>query len=358
MNSEMELKSTLDTVVQSEGVNFRFDVVEIENEYSKLHSEKSSTAIKILSVLGGFLATMAFLGFMMIAGLYDSEVGMVIIGILSIGFAIWLNVRFNKLIIDTLSVSTYAIGFSLLASGLSYMEVDENIISILLIAIALITLAIMQNYILSFISILIINGGFLFLVINNDLYYLIHIYNAFIVLLLTYVFLNEAKLITGNKLISKLYNPVRIGLLMSLIIGLVFVGKTGIFENHVYAIWASSIITIPATIYVISIIAGIMGVTEMRTKILIYTVCTLILLPTAFSPAVSGALLIILLSFLVNYKIGVSIGIISFIYFISQYYYDLNFTLLTKSILMFSTGIIFLLFYFFTYNKLKPDEEI
>jgi len=216
----------------------------------------------------------------------------------------------------------------------------------------------MQNYILSFISILIMNGGFLFLIINNDLYYLIHIYNAIVVLLLTYVFLNEAKLITGNKIISKLYNPARIGLLMSLVTGLVFVGKTGIFENHVYAIWASSIITIPVTIYVISIIAGIMGVIEIRKQIIIYTVCTLILLPTAFSPAISGTLLIILLSFIVNYKTGVSIGIISFIYFVSQYYYDLNFTLLTKSILMFSTGIIFLLFYFFTYNKLKPDEEI
>lgn len=358
MNSETELKITLDSIFQSEGENFRFDEVEIENEYSKLDSDKSSIAIKILSVLGGFLATMAFLGFMMIAGLYDSEVGMVIIGILSIGFAIWINVRFNKLIIDTLSVSTFAIGFSLLAAGLSYMEVDENIISILFIVIALITLAIMQNYILSFISILIINGGFLFLVINNDLYNLIHISNATIALLLTYVFLNEAKLITGNKLISKLYNPVRIGLLISLVVGLVFVGKAGIFENHVYAIWASSIITIPVTIYIISIIAGIMGVTEIKTKIIIYSVCLLILLPTALSPAVSGALLIILLSFLVNYKIGVSIGIISFIYFISQYYYDLNFTLLTKSILMFSTGIIFLLFYFFTYKKLKPDEEI
>jgi len=358
MNSETKLKSTLDTNFHSEGEDFRFDEVAIENEYSKLNGDKSSIAIKILSVLGGFLATMAFLGFMMIAGLYDSKGGMVITGILSIGFAIWINVMFNKLIIDTLSVSTYAIGISLLAVGLSYMEVDENIISILFIVIAMITLAIMQNYILSFISILIINGGFLFLIINNDVYNLIHIYNAIITILLTYVFLNEGKLIIGNKLISKLYNPVRIGLIMSLLTGLVFVGKTGIFENHVYAIWASSIITIPVTLYVISIIAGIMGVAETRTKIIIYTACTLILLPTAFSPAVSGALLIILLSFLVNYKIGVSIGIIAFIYFISQYYYDLNFTLLTKSILMLSTGIIFLIFYFFTFKKLKPDEEI
>lgn len=358
MNSEAEFKNTLDIILHSEGENFRFDEVEIENEYSKLHSDKSSIAIKILSVLGGFLATLAFLGFMMIAGLYDSEVGMVFTGILSIAFAIWINVSFNKLIIDTLSVSTYAIGFSLLAVGLDYMKFDENIISIMFIAIALMTLAIMQNYILSFISILIINGGFLFLIINNDVYNLIHIYNAIITILLTYVFLNEAKLITGNKLISKLYNPVRIGLLMSLVCGLVFVGKTGIFEPHVYAIWASAIITIPVTIYVISIIAGIMGVTDTRAKIIIYTACTMILLPTAFSPAVSGALLIILLSFLVNYKTGLSIGILSFIYFISQYYYDLNFTLLTKSMLMFSTGIIFLLFYFFTYKKLKSDEEI
>ena len=60
----------------------------------------------------------------------------------------------------------------------------------------------------------------------------------------------------------------------------------------------------------------------------------------------------------VNYKTGLVIGIISFIYFISQYYYDLNFTLLTKSIILFSSGIVFILFYLFTNKKLNTNEKI
>ena len=46
------------------------------------------------------------------------------------------------------------------------------------------------------------------------------------------------------------------------------------------------------------------------------------------------------------------------IYFISQYYYDLNFTLLTKSILLFSSGVLFLLLYLFTHKNLTQNEKI
>jgi len=81
-------------------------------------------------------------------------------------------------------------------------------------------------------------------------------------------------------------------------------------------------------------------------------------LPTAFSPVILGILLIILLSFLVNYKLGLSVGILTFIYFICQYYYDLNYTLLTKSILLFSSGILFLIFYIFIHKYLGSNEKI
>jgi hypothetical protein len=335
-----------------EGNSFEFDEIEIEKEYSNSQKEKSGIAIKILSVLGGFLATLAFLGFLLIAGLYDSKAGLVITGLIFTGAAIWLNVEYKKLIIDTLSVSAYAIGLCLIAFGLSELKVGDNAICILLMIISLFTIGITKNYILSFISILTINGSLIYLIIDNDLYNLIHVYDAILLVLLTYVFLNEAKLLADKKFPSKLYNPIRIGLIFSLITGLVFVGQRGIFDFGIKHIWASSIITITLTIYVISIIAKITGITNTKTLYLVYTFSMLFLIPTVMSPAISGALLILLLSFLVNYKTGLAIGVISFIYFISQYYYDLSFTLLTKSIILFVSGIIFLLFYVFTHKKL------
>ncbi|RKD94526.1 DUF4401 domain-containing protein [Marinifilum flexuosum] len=358
MENDINIRKNIEYISKLEGNRFKFNENKIEKEYADSQKEKSSIAIKILSIIGGFLATLAFLGFLLIAGLYDSEAGLVITGSLFTGIAIWLNVEYKKLIIDTLSVSAYAIGLFLIVFGLTALDIGGITICILLILIALLTIGITKSYILSFISVLTINGCFIYLIFDNDVYGLIHVYDAILLVLLTYVFLNEAKLLADKRFPSKLYNPIRIGLMISLITGLVFVGQRGIFDFGIKHIWASSIITIPLTIYLISIIVKIIGITNTKLLYLIYTLSILFLIPTALSPAISGALLIILLSFLVNYKTGLVIGIISFIYFISQYYYDLNYTLLTKSIILFVSGIIFLLFYLFTHKKLGQNEKV
>lgn len=170
----------------------------------------------------------------------------------------------------------------------------------------------------------------------------------------------EAKIITTNKILSKLYNPVRIGLIFSFVAGLAFLGKKGLgfFPISPNYIWLSSVIIIPVIIYLISLLFNILNITKIQHKTVIYIFAVLAFLPTVFSPAISGAILIILLSFFVNYKTGLVLGIIAFIYFISQYYYDLNFTLLTKSILLFSSGVIFIALYLFTHKKLTTNEKI
>ncbi len=348
----------LDSIRLSEGIKFECNEKAILNEYQNQKENKSSLAIKVLSIFGGFLATLAFLGFLAITGLYDSKFGLLIFGIGFIISAIWLNKEYDKLIIDTFSISIYVTGFALFAFALSQMKVDENTIAMLIGVIALCSLFITQNYILSFISVLVISGSFLTLIISNDLYGLIHLYITVCTLLLTYLFLNEAKIISLNRKLSKLYNPIRIGLVISLLFGLITIGKRHLIpisENH---IWFSSIVMIFVIIYLVYTISKINEIESLKSNLLIYSLSGLILISTIFSPAISGAIIIVLLSFLVNYKTGLVIGIISFIYFISQYYYDLNFTLLTKSIILFSSGIVFLLFYLFTTKKLNTNEKI
>ena len=124
------------------------------------------------------------------------------------------------------------------------------------------------------------------------------------------------------------------------------------------AIWLSSLVIIAAIMYVIYILLALFKMPPGKEKTIIYALSFVLLLSTAMSPAISGALLIILLAFMVNHKTGFAVGIISFIYFVSQYYYDLGYTLLVKSVLMFSTGILFMLIYLFTYKKLHTNEKI
>ena len=357
MSDKKNIKELLDYLQTTEEKSLDFDEDAIVAAYQK-NNENQSLPIKILSVFGGILASFAFLGFLFIAGLYDTKIGLLMFGILFIAGAIWINKKYDKIIIDTVSVSSFIIGFVLLGLGFSKLKIDENIISIIFIIIAFCSLGIVQNYILSFISVLIINGSILTLIISNNGYDLIHIYVSALALMVTYFFLKEAKIIKASKALSKLYSPIRIGLIFSFLVGLVFLGKKGILPVSPDYIWFSSIIIIATIVYFVSILFDMLNITSVQQKTIIFTFSILLLLPTALSPAISGAILIILLSFWANYKTGLAISIIAFIYFISQYYYDLNFTLLTKSILLFSSGILFVIFYLFTHKKLITNEKV
>lgn len=348
----------LDYLQTTEEKIVEFDEESIVASYQK-NNDNQSFSIKILSVFGGILVSLAFLGFLALAGLYDSEIGLMLFGTLCMAGAIWINKKYDKIIIDTVSISSFIIGFILLGFGFNLLGISANIVNIILIIIAFCSLSIVHNYLLSFISVLIINGCIIKLILSNNAYNnLIHVYIFALVIIVTYLFMKEAKIITASKACSKLYNPIRIGLTVSFLSGLIFLGIKGILAISPDYIWLSSIIIISAIVYLVSILFGVLQINKTRQKIIIYIVTILLLLPTALSPAISGAILIILLSFLVNYKTGLVLGIIAFIYFISQYYYDLNFTLLTKSILLFSSGILFIALYLFTNKKRRINEKI
>jgi len=350
--SIQELMDYLQTVEERE-LQFEKDAIIAAFE----SNNNQSLVIKVLSIFGGLLASVAFLVFLYGIGLYDSALGVVFFGIVCLLGAIWLNKISEKIIIDTVSVSFYIIGFVLLALGLGKLEMNENTICVLFMAISVISLLTTRNFILSFIAVLVLNGSVLTLILLNNNYDLIHLYVSVLALILTYVFLKEARILTLNVALSKLYGPSRVGLLFSFLFGLIVLGK-GIIPLSLDYIWISSFIFISVIIYLISCIIKVIEVATVQQKVGIFIFSVLLLLSTIFSPAITGAILIILLSFMVNYRFGFGIGIISFVYFLSQYYYDLNFTLLTKSILLFSTGVLFIILYFFTYKKLAPNEKV
>lgn len=251
-------------------------------------------------------------------------------------------------------------GFVLMAMGLSADDLSSNVVAIIFIGVACCSLFILQNYIIAFITILILNGSILTLIITNEGYAdFIHLYIAILSLALTYFFLHEAKIIRLNKAFSKLYKPLRIGLIVSLLSVLVILSRQGELINSSTSTWLCSIVLLPTTIYLIqNTIGKVMGIKSMQHKIGIIVLSTILFSFAALSPGVLAAISITLLSFFVNYKTGLVIGIIAFAYFIVQYYYDLNLTLLTKSISLCAFGIFFGALYLFTRKKSTPNEKI
>lgn len=357
MRNKEEIKELLNHF-QTENKEVTLDEEAIFSAYQK-NDDHQSLAVKILSIFGGVLASLAFVGFLFITGLYDSTTALFILGTLLILGGIFINTIYNTTIFDTVSVSSYIIGLIILVLALFKMEMTETAVSLICILIAAVSLIIARSYIIAFASVLIINGAIITLITLNKNFDFIHVYTSLLALIVTAVFLKEAKIISLNPLFSKLYNPVRIGLVFSFLAAFVF-----IFLDHEFIkvsrdyIWVPSVVIILAILYVLSHLFQVLHISEMKQKIGIYIASILILLPTVLSPAISGAILIIMLSFLVNYKTSLVIGIIAFIYFVSQYYYDLHFTLLTKSILLFSSGILFLGLYLLTHKKLTSNEKI
>ncbi len=358
MKQENEIRALIEQIRAGEDGPAEIDEAAIIAEYQHGHTEKSSLGIKVLTIFGGILATLAFLGFFVIAGLSNTGAGSVIFGILCIVGSIWLNKAYNKLIIDTFSISLYACGFLMIGIGLDDLQQNENLTPLIFMLIAFCSVMITQNYIISFISTVVFFGSIIGWISMHHFYQSIQAYVSGVAIITVFWILNEAKIISTGRKLSLLYNPVRMGLIISFLAGIFFMGVKGIFPVSISYPWITSIVIIAGTLYVIFYVCRLLEVNSTMRKVSVYAMSLLILSSTAMAPSISGSLLIILLSFLVNYKTGFVLGVIALIYFIGQYYYDLGYSLLTKSNMMMATGLLFLLIYFFTYKKLGSDEKI
>jgi hypothetical protein len=221
----MRNKELLDYFQTAEDKVLNFDEEAIVATYQKNNNNRS-LSMKILSLFGGLGASLAFLRFLYVGiGIHHSEVGLLVFGIICIAGSIWISKAYDKIIIDTVSVSLFFTGFILLGFNLyTLLKGNGSMISIIFIIIAFCSLTIARNYMLSFISVLIINGRILMLILSNEGYNLIPIYISALALIITYFFLKEAKIITTNKGLSQLYNPIRTGLVFSFLSGLALLG--------------------------------------------------------------------------------------------------------------------------------------
>lgn len=357
MKNKEELKELFSSLQNKVGAGFEYDENAIESTFEK-NDGGQPLSVKILSIVGGVFASIFFLCFILLLGFSNSEVLILILGLLFIAGAVWVNKEFDNLLIDTSSISFYCIGFGMCGFSLGMLHVDERLICVLFIVLALATLRVLQNYIISLFAVLIINGSIIGIILYEQVLELLLLYVGILAIGMTYVLLNEGKLITSHRIISRLYNPLKIGLILSFLSGLICVGVKDILSSSINYVWVASIIILAVLVYAITVLFKVLGINDHKMKCSVSIITVVVLLPTVLSPAIAGAILILLLCFLVNYKTGFVLGICSLIYFISQYYYDLSFSLLTKSILLFSTGVLFIILYLLTYKKLISNEKV
>jgi hypothetical protein len=353
-----DILAYIDSLEIAEGNSFIANRTEIERSLQDLNPIKYGMIIRILILLGGFLSGCFFLMFIFSLGLDKSPTGMLLFGLFSIYGSIWLYTRSHQLIFESICLSFFITGFLLVGIAFGNYHLDHTLACLLYCALSVIALALTKNYLMVIASVLNIFGSLLTCIILNKWNILFHAYNPVLIILITCFSLQESYFVTRFRKSNENYNPIRLGLIISYLIGMIAIVGVKIFPAGNDLIWISSILNGLLLFYLLGKILSILGVIRNSTKLIIYLITFLLMVSLTWAPAISGSILIFLICFMVNERVGFIAGILACIYFISQYYYDLEYTLLVKSEILVSIGVLFFLFYFITHKTLAADEEV
>ena len=359
----MEAKNNLDNIFQEiqtmQGEGFVFEKEKIEQEVQSDQALYSNLAVKILSILGGIIGSIFFIGFIVLSLVQDSDVGLLLLGSIFLVGSIVMGRVEKSVFLDTVNICAWLIGGGLIIGGLFSNGQRESVVAIISLIVAAITFFTVNRFLLKFFSVLVICGCMVVLILLNDWYNLIHFMVVGCGVKMTFLHLTEAEVISKNKFFNESYYPLRMGLVISFISLLMLVGKGGrmtglFFEN----LWIVSLVIIGCILFSMKKIMDGLDIEKEQTKMMVLILSGVMLLPTVFAPSISGAILILILNYHLGYRTGIALGVISMVYFVIQYYYDLNFTLLEKSGILVLSGILFLVAYFIFSKKIKtPTHE-
>jgi len=329
----------------------------IIKDYEKVAGNATGIAVKILSVLGGIMASASFLGFLFIAGL-DSEVAILGLGLLSIFSGLMANKVLNNLVLDTAGVTFFVTGFILVGLGVHELKGSDTTICLVMITLAFTAIIINKGYVIAFISSLIINISLIALINISDAPLLFHVYNAALVIFFVLITIKEAAIFASGSSLADLIGPFRLSVILSMLAGFMMVSlQTFMHGFNVYLPQLSSAVAIGSIVYLSVELSGRLNKRSVATNFFLLSAVVLCLLPTIMFPAIAASLLLIAGNFYVNYKPGYVIGALALVYSICQYYYDLQITLLEKSIILIISGMLMLVLIFVAKSVVKPDAK-
>ncbi|QBR13331.1 DUF4401 domain-containing protein [Sphingobacterium sp. CZ-2] len=317
-----------------------------------------SLAIKIFSVLGAVFACGTFTAFLFMINFFQTAFGFIGTGIVFLISAFVIDKVGKRIFLDSISLCLFLLGIGLVAFGFDRLDIHATLAAFSLFLISLGSMVISRGYIINFsATLLAIWFGFALFMDGEDQEWF-YVLTGILGLLATYFLWNESKLISFSKGMAHRYLPIRTAVTLAFLVALYPVSRfTSLDYTSAYRI-ILSLVFIGLILYILSEIFRRMGYGSKKQRLGILLVLLFCLASTVIFPGISGALLISLICFHIHYKTGFVAGMIAFLYYLGQYYYDLEFTLLFKSLLMMGSGILFLALFFITRKKLENHEKL
>ena len=319
--------------------SFTVDYAGLRGEQQREEEDEVSAAIKVLSAFGGLIATLIFIGVLFLSGFYASPTACLYLGTALIGGALYLGRDRRVAFVATSLVSAYLLGVCLLLFGLAeYLSLSGLALPVAVVAVT--TLIATRNYFLVFVATVSLPACLVYLnfVERGALGLAPPVLLPAVALLLLQWY--EYRFLADRRL-----RPLRAGLAVSLLLGLAlfrwsdYVGLLTLRPDDVL---------LTAGCYLLCLTTLYRALGWRWTIVIGLAIAPLLLLPLLL-----GSLYLLLLSFHHHYFVGTGLGVLGLLYFTAQYYYDLRWDLLDKSIVLMVSGALLLGVYAIVNHRIK-----
>lgn len=311
-------------------------------------------SVRILSVVGGFLSMLLLLFFFYLSGIVKTVEMQYLFGGSALAVAIVGSRLIRRVFMETSFITLYMAGCILCCYAADF---PSDFSLLLALFVTLVTLLFARGTFLLTLGVLLFNAAWVNLLFSNvhgsDVFLFVVWLMGVLFLLLTRY---EARLVTLNPMIQRLFRPLHVGFFISFGCGLIGVMKYAEFSD--YSAIAFSLFIWATLLFIVFRVMRIMQVNNRRRAIQICVLLLLLLIPTLFVPALSGALLLMLFCFSYGYRAMAGVSLFIFAYTLVMYYYDLELTLLVKSGTLFLTGVLLLLTYYYFTKYPKNHETV
>ncbi len=324
-----------------------------ESVPSLLQKPSSPWVIHALAAMAAWWAAILFLVFAFSTRLIDGRESMFFSGILLTAIAVFLRriprvleMDSTSIFLKQLALAANVAGQILLILGADFAIKNFSMICLFIIALQGIMFFLYPDVIQRFASPIIITGSSLCLLYDLKINMIIHAFVIFLGIASVYLWLKESDWNLKEERIA--IKPMAYGIVVSMLGVLVLSVVESPEMKNVFPIqywWLSSVCLGLILLLLEHRILNSYKIEPLSKQSLLAFAGTILLVVLCWnSPGLIGAILILVLGFSRGNSLLMGLSLLFFSNFLFFYYYNLQATLLQKSLILMTTGIVLLLF--------------
>lgn len=299
--------------------------------------------IKVITILGAWFGALLFLGSLIVSQVLQSTESMITFGSIFILTGIILSYTNKKNhFLDSISLSFSVLGQILLGIGIGVKAGGLKPVCYVGIIVQISIYLLAQSYTQKFISVILTPACLLGIIWNCPLFEVTNFLIGALSVASVLIWTNEIPLQVRLKKHPYFYIPTAYGLVFGLLVILILSINNRFFEVNIFHWYIASLISFMSLTFLLyKSLCQNLGLGR-NAFWLTVGVIAIVLSPTAQTPGIITSLMVIVLGFERGNRTLFTLGILFLAIYVISFYYSLQQTLLIKSIILMSTGALFL----------------